>query len=131
MKNIIPEKKSRTWFKILPIMIIIVTIILNFFYSFGTKQEFITKMSLVFLGISCVISIFICVFGYYGFKYFFMIIFIANIVAVIFASFSYIRNLSGWQDLIGTVIYIEIIVIGVILGFITEIIAQVLKNKKK
>lgn len=120
-----------TWFKIFPIMITVMTIVLSLFYSLGTKQEFLIKSAVLFLSISCVVSILICVFGYYGFKYLLIVTFIANIAAVVFACFSYMRNLSGWQDLIGTIIYVEIVAVGVFLGLIIEIIVKILNNRKK
>lgn len=130
MKNIIPKKKSMTWFKLLPIMIVLMTILLNLFYSLGVKQGFSFKTIFMFLGISFVVSIAICDFGYYGFKYSFITSFIGNIVAIIFAALAFTKNLSGWQDLVGIISYIEIVGVGILLGIIIEVVMRIVHKRK-
>ncbi|MCX7921505.1 MAG: hypothetical protein N3B21_05745 [Clostridia bacterium] len=130
MTGYLPAKYNKAWFVIL---LIYTTIIFCCFYVprlfiLNTAAE--TEEALRTLLLSFIISFVVCLFGYLGKRFIFSFTTIGVIAGLIAMIYTYTRK-TGWEDLIGPIMFLELTLIGFALGLVLEIVFYMIRKNKR
>ena len=124
----LPIKKSKNWFMISGVFLIINTIAI--FYSrmlLGLSLD--TKNVIALTGISIVISL-LPTTGYFGLRILPVMSMLGNILGIIYMYFIILGNRAqGWNDITSMIALLYFVALGTVLGILMEGISKLLGGK--
>ena len=126
----LPEKNSKKWipvflflFALTFISMIVVSLILDLKIGINNISGFLI--------LSLFVSLVIGSGGYIGAKAYFITSFVFNILGIAYMLIiSIFRTAEGWSDLVSVISYLFLLSLGIIIGFIAQVIFLLIKRNK-
>ena len=126
----LPEKNSKKWipvflflFALTFISMIAVSLILNLKIGFNNISGFLI--------LSLIVSLAIGSGGYLGARIYFITAFVFNFIGILYMMFiSIFRTAEGWSDLVSVISYLFLLSLGLIIGFVFQVIVYLVSRYK-
>lgn len=124
----LPERYDKKWFVILG-GIFIFTLALFIIFKLILGPEISGRNIMGFAILSTLTSLITTIGGYLGFKVYFGISTISNIVGLIYMLYIAIsQQAAGWTDLVGIMAYMFIMGIGILSGIVVEALVRLVRK---